>query len=233
MKNVIVLGYLGLSISACVVNAAPANPPPASTPPAEPAPVAAEPAPAAPATTSPTTTAPVAAADAGAPTSPAGTNAGSAAEAKIEVKPYAEAAEPSEAPKDAKWTVAEGRPKDYKAGVPESFWIWQDAKGNGWHMRMSTKEHLHRFNGFLAGDANLKNVKTTKTEWGDRLKAKDKRAAFDFYVAGGADGVDFNTEPNGCVRFYLLIDGKPADPARIHLGKDGAHPEKAHFKLCK
>jgi hypothetical protein len=232
MKNVTIVGYLGLCVSACVVNAAPANPPPANTPPAEPAP-ATEPAPAA-AAAPPATPAPAAAATgtASAP-APAATVAAVAALEKMEIKPYAEPMEPTEPPKDAKWSVAEGRPKDYKAGVPESYWVWQDAKGNGWHVRVSTKENLHRFNGFLAGDANLKNVKTTKAEWADRLKAKDKRAAFDFYVAGGADGIDFNTEANGCVRFYFLIDGKPADAAKIYLGKDGTHPEKAHFKLCK
>jgi hypothetical protein len=206
MKNLTAVGYvgLGLCISACVVNGTPAN----SRPPA----------------TTETAAPPVEA------TTPAA----------VDAKPTPAAATPAVnagamavSPPVMKEVAIEGRPKDYKAGVPESFWVWQDAKGNGWNVRVSTKEKLHRFHGFIVGDNNLKNVKATKTEWTDRLRHKEKRAAFDFYVNGGADGIDFNAEPGTCVRFFLMIDGKAADTQRIFLGKDGVHPEKSHFKLCK
>jgi hypothetical protein len=151
---------------------------------------------------------------------------------KIEIKPFADTAEPTDAPKESKNSVADGRPKDFKAGVAESLWIWQDAKGTRWHVRGSTKENLHRFSGFVTGEADLKGVKATKTEWADRVMHKGKRAAFDFYVKGASDGMDFDVTGNGCVRFYLMIDGKPADADKINLGKDAVHPEKAHFKLC-
>ena len=133
--------------------------------------------------------------------------------------------------KDAKAGIADGRPKEYKPGVPESLWIWQDEKGSRWHVRASTKSHLHRFNGFIVADGKLKNARPTRTEWSDRVRVSGNRASFDVYTDGDADGIDFDVAGNGCVRFYLAIDGK-AQPQLIHLGKDGVRPEKAHFKLC-
>jgi hypothetical protein len=226
VKKIIGLAVV-LVASACVVNVPPPSnsAPPASDPNVAPA-------------ADPAAPAPLAASDAGAP-APATLDAGKpvvvdagTADASIEVKPFAETTDPSDPAKEGKRSVADGRPKAYKAGVPESYWVWQDEKGSGWHLRMSTKDNLHRFNGFISGDADLKNVKSTRTEWSDRLKHSGKRAAFDLYVLGVADGIDFQVAGNGCVRFYLLIDGKPADASRINLGKDAAHPEKAHFKLC-
>jgi hypothetical protein len=154
--------------------------------------------------------------------------------AGTDVKPQAfqETDDPSEAPKEGKAALADGRPKDFKAGAAESVWIWQDAKGVHWHVRTSTAEKTHRFHGAIIGDGEIKNMKSVKTEAGDRWKMKGKRASFDFYTTSAADGLDFDVGNNSCVRFVLFIDGKPAPADRIMLGKDSAHPQAANFKLC-
>ena len=115
-------------------------------------------------------------------------------------------------------------------GVPESLWIWQD---EGLALAHCGPRRSHTFTGSMASssrDGKLKNG-PTRTEWSDRVRVSGNRASFDVYTDGDADGIDFDVAGNGCVRFYLAIDGK-AQPQLIHLGRDGVRPEKAHFKLC-
>jgi hypothetical protein len=209
MKTLLALPLLA---TACVVNAGPppsnnpAPPPPASTPAAT--------ASAAPATTG--------------SSAPAPATSGSA-----QASGFQETEEPAEAPKESKYAAADGRPKDFKAGAAEALWIWQDAKGSHWHLRTTTKDKPHRFHGVAIGDGDLKGVKSVRTEAGDRFRVKGtKRASFDFNTDGASDGLDFDLDKTSCVRFVLFIDGKPAAPERIQLGKDAAHPQGHNFKLC-
>ena len=213
MKSVsfgLLLSSVIVSVSGCVVQAGPASP-------ADPAAAPAPPPPPPPAAT----TAPVA--TAAPPVTPA--------PAPATATPDATDPPASDAARDAKASIADGRPKAYKSGTPESLWIWQDAKGTRWHVRASTMATRHHFQGFVVADGDLKGARATKAEWKDSVKVNGKRASFDWSTDGWSDGMDFDIAGNGCVRFYLLIDGKQ-QPQRIHLGKEGAHPEKAHFKLC-
>ena len=207
MKNLLGLALL---VSGCAVTTT--APPPAATP--EPA-----------STPAPATSPPAAAAAPGVPlVAPAAAPAaGGVAEPEL----------PAEAPKEAKASMADGRPKGFKAGASEAFWIWQDAKGTQWHLRSTTKSKRHRFHGVVVGDADLKKVASTRTEAGDRFKLKGgKRASFDFSTEGASDGLDFEVTNDSCVRFVLFVDGQPASADRIHLGKDAAHPQGSNFKLC-
>ena len=206
------LGLL-LGLSGCVVQAGPTDPASAAAAPAPPPPPGPTAAPA-----------PVAAAPVAAPVAPA--SAAPTSGFQDTTDPAA-----SDAAKDAKASIADGRPKAYKSGTPESLWIWQDAKGTRWHVRASTMATRHHFQGFVVADGDLKSARATKPEWNDKVKVTGKRASFDWSTDGWSDGMDFDIAGNGCIRFYLLIDGKQ-QPQRIHLGKEGAHPEKAHFKLC-
>src|SRR5690242_18521310 len=159
MKRVV---GLSLMLSACVVNA----PTPQSQPAQDPAP-------------------PPAAAEAAPSAAPA------PAPAPTDSKPGAvqDTDDPPDAPKEAKASLADGRPKGFKPGAPDSVWIWQDAKGTHWHLRTSTKDKGHRFHGFIRGDADVKNVKSVRTESGDRWKMKGKGASFDFNTTAAADGL--------------------------------------------
>lgn len=151
---------------------------------------------------------------------------------EVKPQPFQETDDPSDAPKEGKVATADGRPKEFKPGAAESVWIWQDAKGSHWHVRTTTKEKTHRFHGVVIGDTELANVKSVKTEAGDRWKLKGKRASFDFYTTAAADGLDFDVKGNSCVRYVLFVDGKPVPVDQINLGKDSAHPQAHNFKLC-
>lgn len=199
-----------VALSACTVYTQPPANPPAPT---EPQPQAAAPAPAA-----PPAAAPLASAAPAAPAAPAAEDADM----------------PTEAPKESKSMMAEGRSKAFKTGAGESFWVWQDAKGTHWHLRTTTpKSATHRFHGSAVADADLKNVSSARPDASDRLKIKGaKRVSFDFSTEKASDGVDFDVANNSCVRFVLFIDGKKAETDRIKLGKDAQHPQDSNFKLC-
>jgi hypothetical protein len=211
MKNL--LGLALLFVSACVVNA---GPPPNNNA----APTAAPASGAAPASTPAAQT-------------PAPASSGTASASAPSAGGFTETEVPAEAPKEAKQSMADGRPKGFKAGAGESFWVWQDAKGSHWHLRSTTKDKPHRFHGVVVGDGELKKVASIRTESGDRFRLKGgKRASFDFSTEGASDGLDFDVANDSCVRFVLFVDGQPAGVDRINIGKDAAHPQGNNFKLC-
>lgn len=180
---------------------------------------------------------PVASASAAPPAAPAAPAAPAPVASATPAAPAAPAADdadlPSEAPKEGKKMMAEGRSKAFKAGAGESFWVWQDAKGTHWHLRTTTKSATHRFHGNAIADADLKNVSSARPDASDRLKIKGaKRVSFDFSTEKQPDGIDFDVMDNSCVRFVLFIDGKKAETDRIKLGKDAQHPQDSNFKLC-
>ncbi len=168
-----------------------------------------------------------------APPAPAATPAATPAPSTPAAGGMAETELPAEAPNEARASMADGRPKSFKAGAPEAFWVWQDAKGTQWHLRSTTKNMPHRFHGAIVGDGELKKVASTRTEAGDRFKLTGgKRASFDFATESASDGLDFEVANDSCVRFVLFVDGKPAPADKINLGKDAVHPQGSNFKLC-
>jgi hypothetical protein len=184
-------------------------------------------------TTSATTPAPAPAptpAPAPAPTASATPAPGPApsgnAQAFEETKP------PSDKPEDIKFNIADGRPKGMKANAPQSFWLWNDAKGTRWHVRATTHAVLHRYHGAVLVDkgGKLSDVKPTKMEMGDRVRSTPTTVSFDFQTQAESDGFDFESH-GSCVRFYLMVDGKPAKDM-IQIGASNARPTTANFRLC-
>jgi hypothetical protein len=205
----------------CVVHAA--APPPVAAP--IPAPTAEPVATPAPAATPPATDA----VNVAAPVDAAFDPNGAADPSKIIV--YVEPAEVAEPAAESKVLSADGRPKDFKAGAADAVYLWQDARGTRWHLRTTTTGAWHRFRGYIVAESTFTGVKPTKTEWADRVRVTDKRIGFDFFTRGGTDGFDFNVTGDKCVRFAVLVDGKPqAD--KVKLGAASTAPARAHFKLC-
>jgi hypothetical protein len=169
------------------------------------------------ATTAPTTT-----------TAPTATTAPTTAPTFV----FVEVPEPTTAAVSIQYSVADGRPKGLKDGASEAVWIWHEEKGKFWHVRTTTKKYLHRFSGAVVGEGGpITEIKPTRLEWGDRIKASPKGIVFDFETDGHEDGFDFRVGGNHCVRFYIKVDGKE-EPGKINVGKTDAHPPAWHFKLC-
>ncbi len=126
--------------------------------------------------------------------------------------------------------VVEGRPPGYRAGVPESYWVWHDA--GAWHVRATTAGQVHRFHGWVeAAGGVIEGVHPTRLEWGDRIRVVPRGIEFSFEAAGGDDGFDFRTS-SGCARFYLLIDGGER-PGMVFIGADEHHPAHIPFERCR
>jgi hypothetical protein len=146
--------------------------------------------------------------------------------------PFAAPEPAKEKPKKAKRAIGEGRPKGLKVGAFEAYWVWFDAGGN-WRLRTTTHDAEHRFQGVIVSeDGSISDLKPTRLEWKDRLQMTKDTVSFDFSTKGHEDGFDFSAPEDRCVRFYLLIDGKP-HVDRVNIGKGDAHPPHWHFQLCK
>lgn len=225
IQSFVLSAFVSFNAVSCVVNTTPAGSPepypasPGAPPPSHPAQPAAAPAPAPAAPAQPAAAVPAPApAPAATPAAPA--------------PAYAETPEPSEAPKEIRFSVADGRPKGLVRGAFEAFWVWHDLNGKHWHVRSTTHSTMHRFQGSVIGEGGkLTDIHPTRTEWGDRIRANARGVSFDFHTNGDEDGFDFKVSGTHCVRMYLLIDGKP-DPARINVGASDAHPPAWHFKVC-
>ncbi len=126
--------------------------------------------------------------------------------------------------------IPEGRPPEYRPGLPESYWVWHD--GGGWHLRATTAGKLHRFHGFVepAGGA-ITDVRPTRLEWNDRIRVMPRGIEFDFEAAGGDDGFDFHVS-SGCARFFLYIDGG-THPQNVFIGAMQHHPHHIPFERCR
>jgi hypothetical protein len=213
-----------LAVTACVV-----NPPPATTAQSNPAPTAEPPTPATPAAPAPAAPAMTPPAAPATPTAAPATPVPATDPAQ---PAHQEMAPPTDKPHEFKLSVADGRPHGFKAGVPESYWIWHDDNGKWWHVRTSTHSAKHRFQGWVFHEKDrFTDVRPTRLEWNDRIKYGTSGASWDFETKGSEDGFDFRTNGVQCVRFHTFIDGKP-NHDRVFIGAGGVHPPSAHFRIC-
>lgn len=128
--------------------------------------------------------------------------------------------------------LADGRPARLHRGAAMSYWVWQGAKRD-WHLRATTTNQMHRFQGRIhpRDGATLTGLKSTRTEWGDRMHLQGTDIAFDFRTDGGEDGFDFNLNGNACVEMDLRIDST-SHPKLIVIGKGEQVPDSSHFIVC-
>jgi hypothetical protein len=124
--------------------------------------------------------------------------------------------------------ISAGRPA-FSAGDPENYWVWHD--GGGWHLRTTTASHSHRFHGWVeAVDGRITEVRATRLEWNDRVRAVPRGIEFDFVTDGNEDGFDWRVS-SGCNRFHLQIDGVER-PDRVHIGGASHIPSEMPFARC-
>ena len=138
---------------------------------------------------------------------------------------------PKGKPGRAKRNLGNGRPQRPKAAGQDAYVVWFDA--GSWHVRTTTNNIEHRFQGVVVSEqGSIADVKPTRADFTDRIKAEKDTITFDFTTKTDDDGFDFNAAEDRCLNFYLLIDGKErAD--RINLGAAGTHPPSYSFQLCK
>lgn len=210
----------------------PASPAPAPTHAAAPAPAPAQPAPVHPATPAPAPTAN----PASPPPVPAPKKEATAGKTAKPAQPaFAPPPKPKEKPSERKASDAIGAPPNLHPGAPLAYWIWKDAKGNGWHLRTTAPaKDNHRFSGRVWVDGTLSDLKPTALEgMQDRLKKEDEGVlVFDFLTGGASDGFDFQVASGRCVTFHLLVDGKPA-PKEVEIGQKEIPAGSATFRLCR
>jgi len=124
-------------------------------------------------------------------------------------------------------------PPNLKEGAQLAYWIWRDADGVTWHVRVTAGGPLHRFQGRIWVDGTLTDLKAVRLEMTDRLKKEDEGVlVFDFTADVSIDGFDFKVAAGRCVTFSLLIDGKPA-PQEVEIGKKEIPAGSAVFRLCR
>jgi hypothetical protein len=149
------------------------------------------------------------------------------------IPPQPPVSEPPEArtpPAQLPGGVGMGRPKAFKADAGTAFWIWHNANGT-WRVR-STAAGNQTFGGrAVALSGKIGGVRPTRTEFVDRVIRKDTHLYFKYASTGGIDGLDFNTQPDSCVRFQLSIGAGGAE-GRIFVGENAVQPPSAHFIVC-
>ena len=113
-----------------------------------------------------------------------------------------------------------------------AYWVWTGGKGD-WHLRTTTSKQRHRFQGRVhpLQGSSLSNLKTTRLEWGDRMRLQGTDIVFDFSTQGGEDGFDFTLNGNSCIEMDLRIDKAP-HPKLVVIGKGEVAPAASHFVVC-
>jgi hypothetical protein len=125
--------------------------------------------------------------------------------------------------------IIPGRP-GFASGSPESYWVWHDPEG--WHLRTTTAHHAHRFHGVVEPvDGAIADLRPTRLEWNDRVRAIPRGIEFDFETDGAEDGFDWHVT-SGCNRFYLEVDGVPR-PDLVHVGREAHIPHEIPFARCR
>jgi hypothetical protein len=144
--------------------------------------------------------------------------------------PVEEPKEPPVPPARLPDGVGLGRPKTFSPTAGTAFWIWTNGQGT-WRIR-TTASGGHSFHGRASAlTGGIGGVRPTRTEFVDRIIRKQNSLFFKYNTLGGADGMDFNTKPESCVRFLLGIDAGGA-AGRIFVGAESVQPPSDNFILC-
>jgi len=132
-----------------------------------------------------------------------------------------------------------GKPANTAAGKVEHYALWKD--DDGWHIRTTTKEYDHHFRGVIeVKGGEFEKLKPYRLEHKGPVKdlfiegPEHHVINFDFSTKGSIDGLDFHVKGNEPMLSFTLMLGEKEpkfDPARIFIGKNGAHPSASPFQL--
>jgi hypothetical protein len=134
---------------------------------------------------------------------------------------------PAPDPEPTPYLSLEGQPPGYRPYATLSYFLWHD--GGGWHLRATTASHFHRFHGTIRAEQGLSDVRPLDPSIS--LQIGQNQIGFDFSVAGGEKGFDWQSPGAGCAMYSLSIDGQDR-PGKVTVGGSQGHPNFGGFQLC-
>jgi hypothetical protein len=152
----------------------------------------------------------------------------------VETKPTPKPVETKPTPKPEPPTdwFAFGVPEGLKPGLPDAYWIYQDAEG--WHLRTTSRSQppLAHFQGTIRiTDGKFSNVQKVGMEGNDRIESAAQNIEVDYETMGHWDGIDFGLSGTKCLHFDLRVDAK-YQPKLIFVGAKKVNPPAAKFTIC-
>ena len=133
---------------------------------------------------------------------------------------------------DGTWpSQVNGQPSLLKAGAALGYYLWHD--NNGWHLEVTHSSHNHVvFSGWVSTNGTL-TFQRVDDERNDvtRIGPGRHEVSFAFNNYGYLDGIHFETHGAQELTFHLYINGAPAGPARVFIGRADRHPEHVPFQI--
>jgi hypothetical protein len=111
------------------------------------------------------------------------------------------------------------------------YWIW--ISDGQWHLRMTSGQKGHRFQGSMAGvNGSVADLSPTRPELQDRIALVGDSVQFDLEAGPSAGGDGFDAKvAGGCARFDLYIDGRRRGD-QVRLGPRNLPPRRIPFEKC-
>ena len=132
--------------------------------------------------------------------------------------------------------VVEGRPPDFGPGSRSGYYIWHlEYQRPHWTLATTNPDGVSRnYTGTLTTNGSFVQVAPLRLELADRIRlVGDNVLQFNFDTHSQIDGVGFSIEGGSHLTFALEIDGRPAPPRVINLGRTGAPPPSNPFTLTR
>jgi hypothetical protein len=125
----------------------------------------------------------------------------------------------------------EWKPNSFNPGNTRGYFIWHNQ--DGLHLFTTTKGERHHFSGIIRTDGVFVGVNGQRLESNDHFKVERNghEIHFNFFTAGGEDGLHFKIFDGKRVNFNLFMDGRHINPREINVGQNNWHPGWSEFTL--
>lgn len=125
----------------------------------------------------------------------------------------------------------DGQPDELVPGESLGYFMWQDK--DGLHLRTTAPGTVHTFSGVIRTNGRFGDITGKLTGPDDYFRINQDRSEITFTITTekGEPGLDLSLNGGTYVKFDLSIDGAPADPQAIYIGRQGWHPSSHSFTL--
>ncbi len=120
----------------------------------------------------------------------------------------------------------EGRPRGFHPGRTPGYFLWHNGgTTRHWHLQATAPRGTsHVFSGTLLTDGRFTDLAAVHTEADDVEWVGPDRIDFRLLTGADVDGLSWSIDGGSQLTVLLLVDGEPAPPALIHLGRASATP---------